>query len=115
MKPSIGDRAVDACLDYVRAKNEVESLRRQIGQALMLCPNSRIDSREPTHLSAFYRMGDLVRELGSYGYDGRDFAAELVECPHCAKAHQLVLQRKRARLSFGAAKRQIARIAKESA
>jgi hypothetical protein len=115
MSKPIESRAVAACVEYLRAKQEVESLGRQIGEALSRCPNSRFDSPEPTHLSAFYKAGDLAYEFGPYGYGGTDYRAEFEACDHCMKADELIQKRKSARQTLGAAKRQIARIAKEAA
>lgn len=115
MSKPIESRALAACVAYLSAKKEVESLGRQIGEALSHCSNSRFDSSDPTHLSAFYKAGDVAYEYGPYGYSGPDYRAEFEACEYCVKADELIQKRKSARQTFGAAKRQIARIGKEAA
>lgn len=118
MKKTIEHRAVLACQNYVRIKAAIAALGREIGEALSKCdykPEEQGDdcSHQPTHLRRYYAHGDLVGEWGFMGYGGPDYKAEFKACPHCVKAHDLIQQRKAARASFGAAKRQVARIGKE--
>jgi hypothetical protein len=117
MSASIELRALVACQKYVAVQGLIRSLTRQIGDALDACPgtNSERPSEEsykPTHLSDFYRRGDIAGEWGFMGYNGPDYLAIFKACPHCVLAHQLIQQRKDARQSFGAAKRQITRLGK---
>lgn len=102
------DKALAACREYVRVADLIRSLTGKIGDALTKCPgNGEFDSdvdgdaMPRTHLRAYYRQYDRVRDT-----------AEFRACPYCVAADKLIQERKAARQTWGAAKRQITKIGK---
>jgi hypothetical protein len=94
--------ALAACRAYVRASKAVKALTGQIGDALNRCPG--------TGDFDYDRGGiDIPRthQREAYQTGLRKANAAMDACPHCAEAHRLVQERKKARLTLGAAKRMI--------
>lgn len=116
MKPTIEQKALAACREYVRLNALIRQLTRDIGGNLSLClGNGQID----TDSEGFGYPRTHLREMWSWVGVSREnlekARAEFKTCPHCVKADELIQQRKAARLSLGAAKRQITKIGKEAA
>lgn len=110
MSATIESSALSACRKYVTAGAEIKRLTHAISDALGACPGTDSErpteeSYKPTHLSEFYRCGDILGEWGFMGYAGPDYKALFKACPHCVMAHDLIQQRKAARQTLGAAKR----------
>lgn len=100
--PAPEQRAIAACKVYVAATGEVLRLTNQFREALECCPGDGTFSDEGsprTHMSTLYR-----------GLRGLEDRLAFKACPHCVLADQLIQQRKSARQSLGAAKRQIAKV-----
>lgn len=104
--------AVQACVDYDRLCREIAEHTKAIGDALGSCPVAETGGE--THLSAGYKpLGD--------GPDGTIYRSELElraflsPCSGCARAHQLVVDRKAARRQLGAVKRRLRAVAHRAA
>lgn len=111
------DKALAACQKYAQTAALIRSLTRDIGATLDRCPGTgkqseNEESFRPTHLSVWYKNGDLLGEWGFMGVGGPDYKADFRACPHCVAADKLIQERKAARQTWGAAKRQITKIGK---
>lgn len=120
MKLTIEQKALAACREYVRLNVMIRNLTRDIGEALSKCPGTvdappSDEAFQPTHLRDWYQKGDLMNEWGFMGGGIPDYKAAFEACPHCVEADKLIQQRKAARLSLGAAKRQITKLGKVAA
>lgn len=116
MKPTIEQKALAACREYVRLNKLIQSLTRDIGAHLSLCPGNGLTD---TDRDGFGYPRTHLRELWSWvgvSFDRTQEArTEFLKCQHCVAADKLIQQRKAARLSLGAAKRQITRLGKVAA
>lgn len=113
--PSKGtERAVAACLAYVRHSAVVKAATEAIGRSLDECPgvegrrrrpvlSEGYDPADPTHLGAYYESTRIEPGQGAV----LDVPDDVTECPACSRAHQLVQERKAARQELGKAKRAI--------
>ena len=113
----MSDKSFEACRAYAKASDDIKRLTKSIGSALSKCKGvngnlwSFNDSEDETHLKAHYRLA----AHGGEGYFHYGERSPLEDCEHCAKAAQLVKERRKARQSLGAAKRWIVRIGKDGA
>lgn len=116
MSASPESRALTACREYVRVSSLIRKLTRDIGTALDGCPGTgeyrgeSDESYRTTHLHDYYGNRGIALMLD----DSSDVkgAKEFRACTHCVKANSLIQQRKAARQSLGAAKRQITKLGK---
>lgn len=111
-------KALKACADYARLTREIASLKTALGDHLGKCPGVRTpEIGDSTHLSVAY-----APELSESDYfepyrvwkGDKQIRAYLAICPHCLAAHEAIQQRKAARRSLGAAKRQIGLIGRKA-
>ena len=116
--PSAGkgtERAVAACLAYVRHTAVVKAATTAIARSLDECPGVagrrrlgvlhgeglQFDSTDPTHLGAYYESVKIEPGQGAV----LDVPDDVAECPACSRAHRIVQERKAARQDVGKAKR----------
>lgn len=118
---SSDQKALLACANYARLSAEIKRLTRVLSDALSACPGINGDlqlrgfgfsqddvdryNADQTHLKSAYESD--TDESGRYFLSHSERAAILSECVHCQTAHNAIQQRKAARKSLGAAKRQI--------
>lgn len=105
------ERAVAACLAYVRHTAVVKAATTAIARSLDECPgvngwrkdmlHPHYDPADPTHLSAFYEASRIEPGQGAV----LDVPDDVAECPACSRAHRIVQERKAARQDVGKAKR----------
>lgn len=116
MKPTIEQKALAACREYVNWKARIKTLSEAIGGHLHLChmirPKDQASS--DTHLSEAYRP-DHDEYMTTYMAPDEVVEFLRQNCQHCLAAHTLIQGRKAARQKLGAAKRQITKIGKEAA
>ncbi len=105
MSTATETKAIAACQAYVRAMSVIRRLTSQIGDALSACHgNGEFDS--DTNGDAMPRTHLRV----VYGYHNKEETEAFRACQHCVLADKLVNERKSARQTLGAAKRQIGKI-----
>lgn len=109
------ERAVAACLAYVRHTAVVKAATTAIARSLDECPGvagrRRLgvlhgeglthDATDPTHLGAYYQRTRIEPGQGAV----LDVPDDVAECPACSRAHRIVQERKAARQDVGKAKR----------
>lgn len=129
-------KALAACRDLYRVHQEINATTTEIGNALDSCPNriafNRISysmnafedacekaAQEDVHLALAYR-----KYAGDAFYNPRNLSDSEItyhlsedgdlECPHCLKAHNLVLHRKELKKQRGKIRRAITMIGKSA-
>lgn len=120
MKPTTEQKALAACREYVRLQEELKKLTFNIGGNLRICEgvNGKLkslmwgDANDETHLARHYRNKRVESELRETGGWPHSEEAEFLACKYCVQADALIQQRKAARQSLGAAKRQITKLGK---
>lgn len=109
----VREACVRACLEYDHCASEIARLTRAIGDALSGCARAAEPGGE-NHLTDAYATiddgPDNVRFLSDV-----EQAELLAPCPACARAHELIQQRKAMRIRWGAAKRRVRAIARRAA
>jgi hypothetical protein len=99
----------DACVAYVMANAEIKRLTRLIGIKIASCRDAKAKevNEDPEYcqiqscLTDYYES--VKREVTTRGQHQLD----VMDCPFCLEADRLIQQRKAARQTIGAAKRQI--------
>ena len=110
-------KMIEALARHERAVQSVEEIKDQIGNALKKCP---IEIQLQGLLQSMANVDHLFDEKGRtkthlwHALNGRGdgdvieyLADDETGCPHCAKAFDLILQRKKARQELGNARRLI--------
>lgn len=117
------EKAIKACRDYTYWTDQIRMLSRAISEALDECPEHpryaigvdewgdpdlstkhNVGGKE-THLKTAYRNRGAGRATGFLG-ETKGWA-EMMACPGCSAAHDIIQLRKHARQKLGAAKRAI--------
>lgn len=102
-----------ACAAYVQANAEIKGLTGAIRTQFYLCmrAKAKASGRDPIEmepcLPAFYKS--VMTEIYTQGDEQQD----ILDCPFCLEANRLIQQRKKARQTLGAAKRQITVLGKQ--
>lgn len=112
------DKHVLACAEYVQANAEIKRLTRLIWIQMSNCREAKAKEagEDPEYslvdccLPEYYLMANAARAAGYYGEGGY----ESIDCDFCSEADRLIQQRKKARQTLGAAKRQITKLGKQA-
>lgn len=107
-----------ACAAYVQANFEIGRLTRLIGIQINYCRETKAKAagEEPEYSAIPHCLPDYYRDRNAMlnvGWMACDEVAPL-DCPFCLEADRLIQQRKKARQTLGAAKRQITVLGKQA-
>jgi len=107
-----------ACAAYVQANAEIGRLTRLIGIQINYCREikAKVAGEDPEYSAIPHCLPDYYRDCNAMhdvGWLGCGEVAPL-DCPFCLEADRLIQQRKKARQTLGAAKRQITVLGKQA-
>lgn len=110
MKPSLEQRALDACKKYAHRWRDVNFATKQLQAALAKCPWSNYTTSQLVGDGYFSHL-DKARKVA---HSIAELEAMVAPCEACKAAHLLCLQRSKYRKQLGAAKRNILRLGREA-